>query len=305
MVFIKKVLSGSKTYYYLVQSYRMGGTVQQRVIKRLTSVEANNPDFITSFLVQNPGYQRSGLKAIIPAAGKSLRLFPYSQDLPKGLIPVGNKPILRYTIDSLHACGINEVILVTGFQHMKMKEYFKNEVKFLYNPFYAVSNILASVWFAIREMNCSLFILYSDILFPKSIINELITDEEEISVAIASTIIDNEAEKAAIKNGFLTDIGKDIPYGSTSFEFVGIAKFSKEGVHYLRETLEEMAQEEGFLELYFTAALERLLLQGHKINTIMTSGDLWIDIDFPKDLQRAEKEILPNLVSNETKRTKF
>lgn len=301
MVFIKKVQSGAKTYYYLVQSYRIGGTVQQKVIKRLTSTEANNPNFITSFLEQNPGYQRSGIKAIIPAAGKSLRLFPYSQELPKGLIPVGNKPILQHAIDSLHACGINEVILVTGFQHVKMTEMFKNEVKFLYNPFYAVSNILASVWFAISELNCPLFILYSDILFPRSIINDLIQSDDDISVVITSTAIDNEAEKAIIENDYLIDIGKDIPYSATSFEFAGIAKFSEKGARYLREALEEMAQEEGFLDLYFTAVLERLLLQGHKINTITTSPDLWIDIDFPKDLQRAERDILPNLILHEAK----
>ena len=87
----------------------------------------------------------------------------------------------------------------------------------------------------------------------------------------------------------------------TSYEFTGIAKFSEEGAGYLRDALEEMAQEEGFLDLYFTAVLERLLLQGHKISTITTSPDLWIDIDFPKDLQRAERDILPKLKLHETK----
>ncbi|MFX1517202.1 MAG: NTP transferase domain-containing protein [Promethearchaeota archaeon] len=299
MVFIKKVQSGSKTYYYLVQSYRIGGTVQQKVIKRLTSTETNDPNFIKSFLGKNPGFQRSGIKAIILAAGKSLRLFPYSQELPKGLIPVGNKPILRHAIDSLHTCGINEIILVTGFQHRKMKETFKNEVKYLHNPFYSVSNILASVWFAIQEMTSSIFVLYSDILFPKSIINRLIQSDNDISVAITSTIIDNEAEKVVIQDDYLVEIGKEIPYGSTSYEFAGIAKFSKKGTQHLQKALEEMAQEEGFLDLYFTTVLERLLLQGHKINTITTSADLWIDIDFPKDLQRAETDILPNLKLHE------
>ncbi len=42
-----------------------------------------------------------------------------------------------------------------------------------------------------------------------------------------------------------------------------------------------------------------ILLKGHKINTIITSPNHWIDIDFPKDLQRAERQILPNLISND------
>ena len=57
MVFIKKVVSGSKTYYYLVRSYRIKNSVQQEIIKRLSPEEANDPTFITDFLNQNPSYQ--------------------------------------------------------------------------------------------------------------------------------------------------------------------------------------------------------------------------------------------------------
>ena len=50
MVFIKKVKSGSSTYYYLMQSFRLDGKVRQRVIKKITHEEANDPEFIDSFL---------------------------------------------------------------------------------------------------------------------------------------------------------------------------------------------------------------------------------------------------------------
>ena len=295
MVFIKKVKSGSKTYYYLVQSYRVNNKVYQKMIKRLTPTEANDSEYLATFLEQNPGYQNSGIKAVVLAAGKSIRLFPFSENLPKGLIPVGNKPILRHMIDTLHACGINEIILVTGFQDKKMREYFKREVKYIHNPFYTVSNILASVWFACNVMNTPLFILYSDILFPKSIINTLINDENDISLAVTSSIIDDEAEKVILEDEYLVDIGKEISASSINYEYTGIAKFSEKGAIYLQEALREMAQEEGFLNLFFTAVLERLLYKGHKIHTKRVSPELWIDIDFPKDLRRAEKVIFPNL----------
>ena len=295
MVFIKKVKSGSKIYYYLVQSYRVGNTVRQKTIRRLTTAEVNNPDFITMFLENNPGYRKSDIKAIIPAAGKALRLSPFAQNLPKGLISVGNKPILQHTIDCLHACGISDVILVTGFQEEKLRNHFKDEVQFIYNPFYSVSNILASVWFAWQEMNSPLLVLYSDILFEASIITHLLQDDNDISVAITSSIIDDEAEKVVVKDRYLLEIGKGIPDSLANFEFAGIAKFSDLGARYLQETIEEMAREEGFLDLPFTSVIERLILKGHKISTKIISQDLWIDIDFPKDLLRSEKEIFPNL----------
>ncbi|MHA2389671.1 MAG: hypothetical protein ACXACW_13210, partial [Candidatus Hodarchaeales archaeon] len=63
MVFIKKVVSGSKTYYYLVRSYRIKNSVQQEIIHRLSPEEANDPDYIGKFLASNPSYESSGYKA--------------------------------------------------------------------------------------------------------------------------------------------------------------------------------------------------------------------------------------------------
>ena len=293
MVFIKKVKSGSNTYYYLMQSFRLDGKVRQRVIKKITHEEANDPEFIDSFLKDNPSFEFTRIKAIIPAAGKSARLFPHSQDVPKGIIPVGKKPILHHTIESLNSFGINEIILITGFQDEKMRNVLKNEVKYIYNPFFNISNILASVWTAYNELEGPLLILYSDLIFKRDIIEKPIQDENDFSIAISPTSLDTEAEKVLLKDNFVLEIGKEIPYDSSCFEYVGIAKFSPKGVQHLKETLEEMAHEEGFLGLYFTDLIQRLIYKGFTISTQTISPELWVDIDYPRDLYRAETEVLP------------
>ncbi|MFX0174563.1 MAG: NTP transferase domain-containing protein [Candidatus Hodarchaeota archaeon] len=295
MVFIKKVISGAKTYYYLVHSYRVNNNVRQKTIKRLSPEEANDPNFITKFLIKNPKYQKTGIKAIIPAAGKSRRLFPYSQDLPKGLIPVGNKNILRHIIDSLQRCGITDIILITGFQGKEIRNYFEGETKIVHNPFFTVSGILASIWFAVHEMDSPLLIIYSDLIFKETIIEDLLQDKNDISVAITTTMADGVTEKVAIKNGYLTEIGIDVLNRPGSTDYAGIAKFSAKGASFLRETIDEMAREEDFLNSYFTAALERLILKGHAISVKKISPEFWIDINTPQDLQRAERIILPNI----------
>jgi choline kinase len=280
-----------------MQSFRLDGKVRQRVIKKISFEEANDPNFIDSFLKKNPSFEFTGIKAIIPAAGKSIRLFPHSQDLPKGLIPVGKKPILRHIIESLNNFGINEIIFITGFQDIKVRKYFRSEVKYIFNPFFGISNILASIWMAKNELEGTAIILYSDLLFEKDIIDRLIQDENDFSIAISPTNLDVEAEKVILNGNFVREIGKDIPYDSKGYEFVGIAKFSKKGVHYLKETLEEMAHEEGFLGFYFTDVIQRLIYKDLKISTQIISPELWVDIDFPRDLQRAENKVLPLLFS--------
>ncbi|MHA2170590.1 MAG: phosphocholine cytidylyltransferase family protein [Candidatus Kariarchaeaceae archaeon] len=296
MVFIKRIISGSKTYYYLVRSYRLEGEVHQEIIKKLTPEQANNPDFISQYLEENPQLKKTDMKAIILAAGKSIRLYPYSQDLPKSLIPIGEKPILRYTIDALKMNGIFDILLVAGFQGQKIRETFKNDVRYIFNPFYTISNILASLWAAYSEMKSPLMILYGDILFDSNIIAELIQDPNEISLVITASSIDNESEKVIVKDELVSEIGKEILVSSTEiFEFAGIIKFGQEGVRILHDTIEEMAQEEGFLEMQLPALIQRLIHKGHQISTQITSANKWIDIDFPKDIRRAEDEILPQL----------
>jgi choline kinase len=303
MVFIKKVISGSKTYYYLVRSYRTKTSVQQEIIKPLTPEEANDPHFISNYLKENPGYQESGIKAIILAAGKSLRLYPYSQDLPKSLIPIGTKPILRYSIDALKQSGINDILVVTGFQDQKLRESFKNEVRYFFNPFFSVSNILASLWSVSQDIESLTLILYGDILFDPKIINLLIEDPADISLAITSSPLDTGAEKVIIQEDYVQEISKDIITKSSSvFEFAGIIKLNQIGSEAFYETLDELAREEGFLDMQLPALIQRLILKGYEISTQRIPANLWIDIDFPKDIQRAEREFLPFVRSHVSKK---
>jgi UTP--glucose-1-phosphate uridylyltransferase len=52
--------------------------------------------------------------AVVPVAGLATRLRPLSLGVPKGLLPVAGKPVIRHIVDELAACGIERVVLVTG-----------------------------------------------------------------------------------------------------------------------------------------------------------------------------------------------
>jgi UDP-N-acetylglucosamine diphosphorylase/glucosamine-1-phosphate N-acetyltransferase len=51
--------------------------------------------------------------AIILAAGKGKRM---GSDLPKVLVPVGGRPMIRYVIDAVHAVGIKRILVVVGYR---------------------------------------------------------------------------------------------------------------------------------------------------------------------------------------------
>lgn len=52
-------------------------------------------------------------QAIILAGGKGIRLYPLTEDTPKALLPVNNKPLLWYQLNLLEASGFAQVLVVT------------------------------------------------------------------------------------------------------------------------------------------------------------------------------------------------
>ena len=54
------------------------------------------------------------MKAVILAAGKGTRLRPLTEDKPKVLVEVDDKPLIEYAFDSLIDIGVSEFVVVVG-----------------------------------------------------------------------------------------------------------------------------------------------------------------------------------------------
>ncbi|MBI5390168.1 NTP transferase domain-containing protein [Candidatus Woesearchaeota archaeon] len=68
--------------------------------------------------------------AFILAGGRGTRLKPLTDEIPKPLIPVHDKPLLQHALDLFRKHGITEIIIALGFKGEKIKEYFGNGKKF-------------------------------------------------------------------------------------------------------------------------------------------------------------------------------
>jgi glucose-1-phosphate thymidylyltransferase len=58
------------------------------------------------------------MKGIVLAGGTGSRLFPLTKVTNKHLLPVGSKPMIFYPIERLLEAGIEEILIVTGTDHM-------------------------------------------------------------------------------------------------------------------------------------------------------------------------------------------
>ncbi|HLB74180.1 MAG TPA: sugar phosphate nucleotidyltransferase [Sedimentisphaerales bacterium] len=58
------------------------------------------------------------LRGIVLAGGTGSRLMPLTKVTNKHLLPVGEKPMIYYPIEKLTSAGIEEILIVTGVEHM-------------------------------------------------------------------------------------------------------------------------------------------------------------------------------------------
>jgi glucose-1-phosphate thymidylyltransferase len=58
------------------------------------------------------------IKGIVLAGGTGSRLMPLTKVTNKHLLPVGQKPMIYYPIEKLTSIGIEEILIVTGVEHM-------------------------------------------------------------------------------------------------------------------------------------------------------------------------------------------
>jgi len=64
------------------------------------------------------------IEAVIMAGGYGTRLMPLTKELPKPMLPIGDRPLMQVMIEQLRQAGIRRVNVMTHYQHEKIADYF-------------------------------------------------------------------------------------------------------------------------------------------------------------------------------------
>jgi NDP-sugar pyrophosphorylase family protein len=77
------------------------------------------------------------MKAVVLAGGKGTRLAPYTQILPKPLMPIGDMPILEVLIKQMKLHGFTDIILTVGHLSHLLQSYFQDGSRYGVNIHYS------------------------------------------------------------------------------------------------------------------------------------------------------------------------
>jgi len=240
------------------------------------------------------------MKGIILHGGHGTRLRPLTHTGPKQLLPIANKPMSEYCLETIKNAGITEIaIIIGGIGSQKVKDYYGNGEKFNVKISYIEQDFPKGIAHAISL--CKEFVNNEKFLvfLGDNILNMDISDylkkfqSDNAKASILLCEVDNPSRFgiADLKENKIIKIIEKPKNPPTNLAVTGIYFLTPiifEIINRLKPSWRN--------ELEITDALQMLLEEGHKI-TYEIVTDYWKDTGTPEDIIHANKVILKNMIS--------
>tara|TARA_A100001037_G_scaffold162144_2_gene145897 strand:- start:7440 stop:8141 length:702 start_codon:yes stop_codon:yes gene_type:complete len=224
------------------------------------------------------------MQGLILAAGKGTRMG--NIDVPKCMLEINGRPIIKHQIDSFKKNGIEDIFVVTGYKSEMIHELLKDQVQYIHNSKFEKMNNIYSVWLAIQKLYDDFVCVYGDLVFDEKILKKCLEIENEIGLMVEPNTR-NETMKVKIENNQIIAVNKKIEHKIADGNFIGMAKFSKKVTRPLFHEIEELIS--NGIDGYYTLGIEELIKKNKEVGYQFTNGLSWIDMDEAEEFQAAKK----------------
>ena len=228
------------------------------------------------------------MKAVILAAGAGERLEPITHTRPKSFVPILSKPLIRYQIDFLRECGINDITIVVS---EKNKEYFEKNLTGVSFAVQREDKKGTAAAVSSVKINDDFLVIYGDIFISNH--NILCNLASQKGDAILGVKVNNPQDYGVLisdNEGNLVKIIEKPEIPPSNLVNGGIYKFSQDIFTFIDKI---SLSERGELEL--TDAIT-LMAREKKVKIINYEG-FWFDIGKPWNIIDINKWALDNLTT--------
>lgn len=238
------------------------------------------------------------MKAMILAAGLGTRLFPYTGQLPKALVPVSGKPMIYWLIMRLKASGIREIIINVHHFADQLVQYIHDNRSFDIDiAFSDERELLLDTGGALKQASWYFtdgqpFILHNvDVLSDLDLL--ALSGEHLRSNALATLAVSRRNssryflfDESMQLSGWKSKDGNTKLCGNPDEKSLDAFAFS--GIQVISPGIFPLIEEAGafsIVDLYLRLARD------HRIRGIAHDAKNWLDMGRPDDLQKASTMI--------------
>ena len=229
---------------------------------------------------------------VILAAGDGGRLVPFTQQIPKPLVPVVGKPMIDYTLESLAKAEIRDLILVIGYRAEMLKQYLGDgshlgfRVQFVHNPAFAAGNALSL--FAARptlRAETFLLIMADHLISPALLKKALKYESKDCALCVdyhPHPFLVEEATRVWVEGqNRILKIGKNLEKWNAID--TGVFILNREIFKGIEKVLRKTR------DCRMSEAMTWLIEKGQGVKACDVTGTFWFDVDTPHDLDQAER----------------
>lgn len=224
------------------------------------------------------------MQAILMAAGLGTRISSETNK-PKSLLPLYEESIIMHTVKMLQAHDI-KVTIILGYKGETIIEELEGmDVYFIVNPFYRVTNSIASLWFA-RDLlkDEDLLLGNADVYWEEDALEKLLATTQDVVMLADSSRVD-EGDYFFRRNGDkLVAYGKELKRHERDCEYVGIAKISKRFLPQFKQQLEMLIANEEYN--YWWENTLYTMIDHQDVYVLDINNAFWGEVDTKEDYRR-------------------
>jgi choline kinase len=235
---------------------------------------------------------------LILAAGAGRRLRPYTDTLPKALVPLDdNRSVMDLTLKNFAEAGLNDVAIIIGYaadqvriRQQELEERYGVSIELVFNDKAEEWNNAYSLWCARDVLKAGAIIANGDTIHPVSVEELLKAQTDEfitLSLDNVKKLADEEMKVQLNDRGGVTLITKLMEPETAAGEYIGVARIPGTLAGDLADALQATFQRDP--NLYYEDGFQVMVNRGAHIATAAIGDVPWIEVDTFEDLERARE----------------
>lgn len=287
-VSITAIMNESPLFCYVSDIDAAQNKMVQQHIRSLPILDIQNRIIDIIFIDENENEKKQQLNipVVIMAGGKGTRLYPYTQILPKPLIPIGEKTITEHIMSRFEEYGCRHFDMIVNYKKNFIKSYFLDNENSLDVDFVDETEFLGT--------GGGLKLLegrYQDTFFMTNC--DILIEEDY------AKILEEHKENRNIITMVCAEKNMVIPYGTVEVSKDGQAVALKEkpsmsfvtntGFYVIEPEFLDMIPENTFIHI--TDVIQKCIDTGKRVGVYKISEDKWLDMGQMEEMEKMRQKL--------------